>query len=88
MPEYANRTKIPAERTRHDIEALMKKCGADQFFSGDDGKRAVLAFRLSGRHIRFALGQRGESSSGSSAGRGLPDEHHEQTSSSTESVRR
>lgn len=55
MAEYAARTKIPAERTRLDIEALMKKRGADQFFSGDDGKTAILAFRLHGRHIRFTL---------------------------------
>jgi hypothetical protein len=33
----------------------MRKRGADQFFSGMDGERAVLAFRLQGRHIRFAL---------------------------------
>jgi hypothetical protein len=55
MAEYAARTKIPAERTRLDIEAMMKKRGADQFFSGDDGKTAILAFRLHGRHIRFSL---------------------------------
>jgi hypothetical protein len=52
---YANRTKIPAERTRLDIEAMMKRRGADQFFSGDNGQAAMLAFRLNGRHIRFSL---------------------------------
>lgn len=55
MAEYARRTKIPADRTRLDIEQLMRKRGADQFFSGADGDRAVLAFRLNGRHIRFTL---------------------------------
>jgi hypothetical protein len=55
MAEYAARTKIPAERTRLDIEAMMQKRGADQFFSGNDGKIAMLAFRLHGRHIRFSL---------------------------------
>jgi hypothetical protein len=55
MAEYAKTTKVPAERTRLEIEALMKKRGADQFFSGDDGNKAVLAFRLNRRHIRFAL---------------------------------
>jgi hypothetical protein len=55
MAEYAARTKIPAERTRLDIEAMMQKRGADQFFSGNDGKIAILAFRLHGRHIRFSL---------------------------------
>ena len=55
MAEYAARTKIPADRTRLDIEALMKRRGADQFFSGDNGQTAILAFRLNGRHIRFSL---------------------------------
>jgi hypothetical protein len=55
MAEYANRTKIPADRTRLEIEQLMKKRGADQFFSGGDSERSVLAFRLNGRHLRFQL---------------------------------
>lgn len=55
MAEYARRTKVPAERTRLEIEGLMKKRGADQFFTGDDQSRAVLAFRLQGRLLRFQL---------------------------------
>lgn len=55
MPEYAARTKVPADKTRLDIEALMRGRGADQFFSGADADRALLAFRLNGRHIRFVL---------------------------------
>jgi hypothetical protein len=42
MAEYASRTKVPADRTRLEIEALMKKRGADQFMSGQDAERAVL----------------------------------------------
>lgn len=55
MAEYAARTRVPADRTRLQIEDMMRKRGADQFFSGSDGNRAVLAFRLKGRHIRFSL---------------------------------
>lgn len=55
MAEYAARTKVPADRTRLEIEALMKKRGADQFLSGADEDRAMLAFRLKGRHIKFIL---------------------------------
>ena len=55
MAEYAARTRVPAEKTRLQIEELMRKRGADQFFSGSDGERAVLAFRLKGRHIRFVM---------------------------------
>jgi hypothetical protein len=52
---YAKRTRISPERTRLDIETLMRKRGADQFFSGADSDRAILAFRVQGRHIRFVL---------------------------------
>ena len=55
MAEYASRTTVPADKTRLDIEAMMKRRGADQFFSGADSERAILAFRLGGRHIRFTL---------------------------------
>ena len=55
MAEFAARTKVPAEKTRMEIEALMRRRGADQFFSGADADRALLAFRINSRHIRFAL---------------------------------
>jgi hypothetical protein len=47
--------KVPADRTRLQIEDLMRKRGADQFFSGADRERAILAFRINGRHMRFSL---------------------------------
>lgn len=55
MAEYAARTKVPADKTRLDIELMMRRRGADQFFSGGDGERAMLAFRLNGRQVRFVL---------------------------------
>jgi hypothetical protein len=55
MAQYAARTRVPADRTRLQIEEMMRNRGADQFFSGADADRAVLAFRLRGRHIRFSL---------------------------------
>lgn len=55
VTEYARRTKVPAERTRLQIEEMMRKRGADQFFGGGDNERAMLAFRLRGRHMRFML---------------------------------
>jgi hypothetical protein len=48
VPEYASRTKVPADGTRLQIEALMRKRGADQFFSGADSERAALAGRIDG----------------------------------------
>jgi len=55
MGEYAARTKVPAERTRLEIEHIMQQRGADQFFSGADKDRAMLAFRIRERHMRFTL---------------------------------
>jgi hypothetical protein len=55
MTEYAAYTKVPSERTRNEIEALMRRRGADQFMSGEDKDRAVLAFRMKGKHFRFSL---------------------------------
>jgi hypothetical protein len=55
MAEYASRTKIPADQTRLEIERLMAKRGADQFLSGGDSERAMLAFRVGGRHMKFVL---------------------------------
>jgi hypothetical protein len=52
---YANRTRVPPERTRQEIEELMRKRGADQFFQAADARRVWLAFRINGRHIRFTL---------------------------------
>ena len=52
---YARRTKVPVERSRLQIEAMMQARGADQFFSGADKDRALLAFRIQGRHMRFVL---------------------------------
>ena len=55
MTEYAVRTKVPANRTRLQIEALMGKHGADQFLTGGDAEFVVMRFRLSGRHLAFKL---------------------------------
>lgn len=52
---YAEDTRVPAEKTRLEIEALMQKRGADQFFSGADKDRAALAFRINDRQMRFTL---------------------------------
>jgi hypothetical protein len=54
MP-YAEETSEPVERSRAEIEELLRKYGADQFASGWSGKRAVVQFLAEGRTIRFVL---------------------------------
>lgn len=56
MP-YAAKTKVPAERTRSEIEALLLKHGATQFASAWDhgSQHARIEFIISNRRIRFEI---------------------------------
>jgi len=54
MP-YANRTEVPAEKTRTEIEKLVSKYGVTGFISGWEGARQAISFKLEDRHIRFTL---------------------------------
>lgn len=55
MRRFAEDTKVPADRSRTEIERILTKFGADQFGYGWRGENAVLFFRAHGRHIRFVL---------------------------------
>jgi len=52
---FAEKTSVPVERSRAEIESLLKKHGATRFVSGWEEGRAVIAFELSGRRIRFEI---------------------------------
>lgn len=52
---YAENTSVPVERTRAEIETVLRKYGADQFFSGWDQDRAFISFRARDRFVRFTL---------------------------------
>ena len=54
MP-YAAKTRVPAERTRAEIEELVRRHGATQFASAWDttSRRAQIEFLLGNRRIRF-----------------------------------
>jgi hypothetical protein len=56
MP-YAAKTKVPAERTRSEIEELVRRHGATKFASAwdDVSGRAEIEFAIQGRRIRFAM---------------------------------
>jgi hypothetical protein len=55
MTAFAENTSVPVERSRAEIEGLLRKYGADQFASGWDEGRAMIGFRCQGRFIRFLL---------------------------------
>lgn len=51
---YAEDTSVPVERTRAEIEKLVRTQG-DQFMSGWEAGRAVVQFRRTGRMYRMTL---------------------------------
>lgn len=52
---YAKGTKVAAEQTRGELERTLARYGADAFSYGSDEGRAVVAFRVNGRHVKFEL---------------------------------
>ena len=55
MARYASGTTVSSERSRAEIEAILRRYGADQFISGWESNRAVIGFRAQGRTIKFIL---------------------------------
>lgn len=54
MP-YAERTTVPAEKSRGEIERILERYGATAFSYGWEPKRAVVQFQASSRYVRFEL---------------------------------
>lgn len=55
MSKYAEGTSVPAERSRAEVESILKRYGADQFASGWMDNKAVVTFRAKGRYIRIEI---------------------------------
>lgn len=55
MTRYAEQTSVPSERSRAEIEATLQRYGAEQFMYGWEHQRAVVAFHMQGRRVRFDL---------------------------------
>lgn len=53
--KFAKSTDVPMEKSRAEIERVLAKYGADAFGYTLDGTAAKIAFRMAGRHFRFAL---------------------------------
>ena len=52
---YADRTEVSVEKSRMEIEQLLRKNGAEQYASGWDAERAVISCRVKGLVLRFAI---------------------------------
>lgn len=53
---FAEKTTVSPEKSKAEIEGLLRKYGADQFMSGwERESRAVIGFRCQNRLLRFEL---------------------------------
>lgn len=52
---YAENTTVSAERSKAEIETILKTYGADQFASGWSADQVIIGFRMGNRMIRFSL---------------------------------
>ncbi len=52
---YAKDTKVSTSASKMEIERILERYGADQFMHGWDSEKAVVAFRMRGRQIKFIL---------------------------------
>lgn len=56
MRRYAEGTSVPVDKSKQEIEATLKRYGADQFMLGWEGeKKAMIGFRCQGRFVKFIL---------------------------------
>lgn len=55
MAKYAESTTVDAARSRAEIERSLQRYGARGFAYAWEDERAMIAFRLHERHIRFIL---------------------------------
>lgn len=55
MRRYAERTSVPVDRTRSEIERLLEKHGAGSFVYGTTNGQALLAFEMRDRRLRFLV---------------------------------
>lgn len=55
MSRYADRTDVPSDRSRSEIERTLARYGATQFMYGWETGRAVIGFAMAERRVRFDL---------------------------------
>lgn len=55
MAKFAENTNVSSEKSRSEIERILSRYGADSFMYGWEAERAVVAFRMNGRHVKFVL---------------------------------
>jgi hypothetical protein len=56
MRRYAEGTSVSTEKSRGEIETILRRYGASGFLSGYDEDRAFIAFKMSDRQVKFFMG--------------------------------
>lgn len=55
MPTYASQTSVTSDKSRAEIERTLTRYGASSFMYGWDQLRAIVAFEMHGRRLKFVL---------------------------------
>ena len=55
MSRYAERTTVPSDRSRAEIESTLRRYGASAFMSGWNSDGATIGFDLAGRRVLLRL---------------------------------
>src|SRR5262245_54701874 len=55
MTTYAKETTVPIEKSRLEVERILKRYGATGFIYGWQGDRHLIAFEMRGRKIRLEV---------------------------------
>lgn len=55
MSTYASETSVSVENSRAEIERTLRRYKADAFAYSIDGRKAMIAFRIADRHVRFLM---------------------------------
>lgn len=55
MRAYASRTQVPVDRSKAEIERILKTAGASSIATLMEDERAALAFKIAGRNYRFMV---------------------------------
>ncbi len=55
MTRYAATTEVPADRSRAEIEATLRRYGATAFMYGWEENRAAVRFQINGKYVAFVL---------------------------------
>ena len=55
MSKFASKTEVPVEKSKMEIEGIVRRYGADGFMSGWNNEKATVQFQCQGRHIRFVM---------------------------------